>query len=189
MNDRYCVEIEFWDERSIMVMGGLFVSAPLLVKGGVGAMRRVLQVTGAVLLLAMLAVPAVGAAPQAAQILGYHVVRPGESLFCIGRAYGVDPWAIATQNGILWPYRIYPGEVLAIPAVYRVLPAGPVCARQFDECVPACTCVAYHRVARGETLYGIAFHFGVSMWDIAECNRIFNLRYIRSGDTLCIPGR
>jgi hypothetical protein len=39
----------------------------------------------------------------------------------------------------------------------------------------------------GETLTGISLWYGVSMWHIAECNGIYNLNYIRSGDVLCIP--
>ena len=40
------------------------------------------------------------------EILGNHIVKAGETLYCIGRAYGVDPYAIATQNNILNPNRI-----------------------------------------------------------------------------------
>jgi hypothetical protein len=29
--------------------------------------------------------------------------------------------------------------------------------------------------------------YGVSRWHIAECNGIYDLNYIRAGDTLCIP--
>ena len=69
-------------------------------------------------------------------ILGYHTVLPGETLYCIGRAYGVDPDAIATQNGILNPTVIHAGHILAIPNVPRLLPPGPVCPRQFDGGTP-----------------------------------------------------
>lgn len=124
--------------------------------------------------------------PPAADILGYHTVQPGETLFCIGRAYGVDPYAIATQNGILNPNLIRAGQVLAIPNVPRSLPAGWVCPRQFNGDTPP-DCRWYHTVAAGENLYRISLRYGVSMWTIAEANDILNLHYIRAGEVFCIP--
>lgn len=120
-------------------------------------------------------------------ILGYHTVQPRETLYCIGRAYGVDPCAIAAQNGILNPNIIHPGQVLAIPDVPRLLPPGPVCPRQFDGVTPSPQCRWYHTVAPCENLYRISLRYGVSMWAIAEANRIFNLHYVRAGQVLCIP--
>jgi len=70
--------------------------------------------------------------------LGTHVVRWGEWLYCIGRAYGVSPWAIAKTNGIWWPNIIFPYQKLKIPNVpWTNIPAGPVCKAQFT--VPAPT--------------------------------------------------
>ncbi|MDY6875199.1 MAG: LysM peptidoglycan-binding domain-containing protein [Chloroflexota bacterium] len=121
-------------------------------------------------------------------ILGHHTVMPGETLYCIGRAYGVDPYAIATQNGILNPGIIHAGHVLEIPNVPRVLPPGRVCPRQFNGGTPTPPgCRWYHTIAWGENLYRISLRYGVSMWAIAEVNHILNLNYIRAGDVLCIP--
>jgi len=135
----------------------------------------------------------VSAAPQESWgILGTHVVRWGETLFCIGRAYGVDPWAIASQNGIYYTNYIYPGTILQIPNAPATLPAGPTCTRQFTVPGPGpwpvgCTCRYYHTITTGQTLSGISLYYGVNMWSIAECNNIYNLNYIRTADTLCIP--
>jgi LysM repeat protein len=130
--------------------------------------------------------PAPTAVPGA--ILGYHTVRAGETLYCIGRAYGVDPFAIAVRNGIVNPSRIYVGQVLAIPNAPRLLPPGPVCPRQFGGATPRpSTCRWYHTVRWGENLYRISLRYGVSMWTIAEANHIYNLHYIRAGQVLCIP--
>lgn len=121
-------------------------------------------------------------------ILGYHTVRPGETLYCIARAYGVDPQAIAVRNGIVNPNLIYAGKVLAIPNAPRLLPPGPVCPRQFGGATPApAACRWYHAVLWGENLYRISLRYGVSMWAIAEANHIYNLHYIRAGQVLCIP--
>jgi LysM repeat protein len=140
--------------------------------------------------IALLAVGSpVNAKPLGWTTLGYHTVQPGETLYCIGRAYSVSPWAIASHNGIVSPNAIYPGWVLAIPDAHAVLPGGPTCARQFPSPGPApCACAAYHTVVTGENLYRISLHYGVSMWRIAECNGIINLNYIQVGQVLCIPG-
>ncbi len=63
--------------------------------------------------------------------LGQHVVQDGETIYCIGRGYGVLPEAIIESNGLTPPFAIKPGEVLAIPAVPWVPSDGPRCAPQF----------------------------------------------------------
>jgi LysM repeat protein len=119
-------------------------------------------------------------------ILGYHVVQPKETLYCIGRAYGVDPYAIARRNGILNPNLIHVGQRLAIPDAPHSLPPGRVCPRQFDGVTPP-HCRWYHTVAPGENMYRISLRYGVSMWAIAEANYILNLHTICAGQVLCIP--
>ncbi|HEY72503.1 MAG TPA: LysM peptidoglycan-binding domain-containing protein [Thermoflexia bacterium] len=131
--------------------------------------------------------PSVTPTPLSGDILGYHTVQPGETLYCIGRAYGVDPYAIASQNGILNPNIIHACATLAIPNAPRTLPAGRVCPAQFDDDEPPSACRWHHTVASGENLYRISLHYGVSMWAIAEANNITNLNYIRVGQVLCIP--
>jgi LysM repeat protein len=74
--------------------------------------------------------------PQAAGILGTHTVRWGETLYCIGRAYKVTPWAIAEVNHLWWPNLIFPYQSLLIPNVpWLSIPAGPVCQAQFTTTV------------------------------------------------------
>lgn len=150
-------------------------------------MRRVLPPILLMILLVTAQVAA--AAPLEWHILGYHVVRPGETLFCIARAYGVSPWAIAQQNAIVNPNKIHAGQHLAIPDAFATLPAGPICVPQFPYPQrPPCACTTYYTVVWGDTLTRIGARFGVSPWRIAECNGIYNLNYIRAGATLCIPG-
>jgi len=121
-------------------------------------------------------------------ILGYHSVRPGETLFCLGRAYKVSPWAIASQNGIGWMNAIYAGQVLAIPNVaWANAPAGPTCVRQFDTQNPPPVCRATYTIAFGDTLIGIARRFGVDVFTLAAKNNVYNLNLIFAGHSLCIP--
>ncbi|MCE1253700.1 MAG: LysM domain-containing protein [Anaerolineae bacterium] len=66
--------------------------------------------------------------------MGEHTVRNGETLYSIGRAYGVSPMAIAEANNIAAPYTIYPGETFKIPRVRWPggVPPGPIAQTQFS---------------------------------------------------------
>lgn len=84
--------------------------------------------TLALVCIASLVMLAVSPLPitHAADTLGQHVVRAGETLYCIGRGYGVKPSAIASANGLSALARLTVGQVLTIPAVqWASIPAGP----------------------------------------------------------------
>jgi LysM repeat protein len=129
-------------------------------------------------------------------VLGHHNVHAGETLFCIGRAYQVDPWAIALENTIVNVNVIHPGDTLVIPDVPVDLPPGHTCTPQFGVSpspptpAPACgscTCRQQHVIVTGQTLYKIANLYGVDVEALATCNCLTNPNYIKIGDTLCIP--
>jgi LysM repeat protein len=151
-------------------------------------MRKLLSISVLVLIMLILTGAVAQAKPNEWTTICNHVVQHGETIYCIARAYGVDPWTIASYNGVVNPNRIYPGQVLEIPDAYAAVPAGPTCAAQCGTGpTPSCTCAHNHTVVAGENLYRISLHYGVSMWRVAECNHILNLNYVRTGDTLCIP--
>ena len=136
--------------------------------------------------------PVASTQPSAGSILGYHTVRVGETLYCIARAYGVDPIAIANANGVVNPNLVLPGMVLAIPNVSRTLPSGRTCPNQFPGAAgvsasAASDCRWVHPVARGQNLFRISLRYGVSMSDIVQANGINNPNLIYAGQTLCIP--
>jgi peptidoglycan-N-acetylglucosamine deacetylase len=151
-------------------------------------MRRILPIFTIVVVLLLATTTTAFAKPDEWAIICNHVVRTGETIYSIARAYGVSPNAIAAQNGIVCPNRIGVGTVLAIPNVPARLPAGPVAVRQCVAPVPTCcTCVARHTVTAGENLFRISLAAHVSMWRVAECNNITNLNFVRAGMVLCIP--
>lgn len=51
-------------------------------------------------------------------------VRYGDTLFSIGRRYGVNPWEIARANGLHNPNWIYAGQWLFIPPARHPYPYG-----------------------------------------------------------------
>jgi LysM repeat protein len=149
-------------------------------------LRRPLLVLGAAFTVLLLTAASVEAGPQQWAALCRHVVQPRESVYAIARAYGVSPAAIITHNRLPNTGLLRTGQVLAIPDAYASLPPGPTAQRQCSP-VTSCTCRAYHTVTAGDSLYRIGVRHGISMWRIAECNRISNLNLIRVGQMLCIP--
>ena len=58
-----------------------------------------------------------------------HVVSPGQTLWSIGREYGVSPGLLARFNGLTEPYRLSVGQAILIlkPAeLYTVQPGDTV---------------------------------------------------------------
>lgn len=134
-------------------------------------MRKVILVLGLVLVLQLALAPASSAAPPAEGF--WHYVRHGETLFSIGRLYGINPYAICQANGLGNCNHIWAGQALWIPD-----DMGPH---------PGPSCFAYHKVRYGETLHSIGRHYGVNPWRIAAANGIYDLNRIYAGQRLCIP--
>jgi LysM repeat protein len=133
--------------------------------------RLGLGVLIALVLSTLVGAQAVWAAPNESGPV--HIVRYGETLSGIAARYGVNMWAIARANCIANPSRIYAGQRLIIPAGGRPAPipwGGRV-----------------HIVRYGETLSGIAFRYGVSMWAIVRANGIANPSFIYAGQRLVLP--
>jgi LysM repeat protein len=132
--------------------------------------RFSLGVVIALVLTMLIGAQAVWAAPN--EIGPVHIVRCGETLSGIAVRYGVSMWAIARANGIANPSRIFAGQRLVIPT-WRPAPI-PWSGR-------------VHTVRYGETLSGIAYRYGVSVWSIAHVNGIANPNFIFAGQRLVLP--
>ncbi|OQB28705.1 MAG: putative cell wall hydrolase LytN precursor [Chloroflexi bacterium ADurb.Bin180] len=132
--------------------------------------QSVFVVLAACLILAG-AAPASLAAPPSPAGAVYHVVQPGENLYRIGLRYGVSLWSIAQANGIVNVNLIRSGQVLLIP-----VPAPPP--------VPV---PRIYIVRPGDTLSGIAWRFGTTVWVITRANGIWNPNLIYVGQRLVIP--
>lgn len=100
-----------------------------------------------------------------------YIVKPGDNLFRIGLAYGIDWSQIAEANGIVNPNQVIAGQELKIP----VNTPGPT--PQFT-----------HQVKPGETLFQIALQYGVSWTAVAEANKLTSPYIIYPGQSLIIPG-
>lgn len=143
----------------------------------------------AVLILQMVGLSVINAAPAAwgpgpGPSPMFHAVRPGETLFAIGRLYGVNPWFLARFNGIPNPNIIFVGQVLAIaqPGPSAMPP------RPFQHPTGFAPNMIYHRVMFGETLFSIGRLYGTNPWMIGRANGLLNPNLIFAGQVLCIPG-
>ena len=111
--------------------------------------------------------------PRNAPAPTYYTVRRGDTLYSIGRQFGVTAQAIINANGLRAPYTIYPGQALLIPRGGQPNP-GPS--------------PRYHVVRAGDTLIRIAQQYGVPWGDIAVANGLSYPFTIYIGQVLTIPG-
>ncbi len=65
-----------------------------------------------------------------------HVVMPGESVYRLAKKYAVTPGAIVDANGLKRPYRLYAGQVVAIPVPMDAPMARPVQVAQAGTSAP-----------------------------------------------------
>jgi len=138
-----------------------------------GIMRRLSLIVAVIVLVSLIAPATVSAHAGGF----WHQVQAGQTLFSIGRWYGVNPYAIASANSLPNWNLIYAGQWLWIPGVgdgYSHPGPYPGCARS-------------HYVSPGETLLGIGRWYGVSAWSIGAVNNLYNLNHIYAGQWLCIP--
>lgn len=109
--------------------------------------------------------------PTATPGVTVHIVSFGDTLFSIAQGYGVTMEAIATANGLTYPYLIYVGQELVIPVAGEVTPvAGQVYVVQY-----------------GDTLFSIAQAYGTSVEALAEANGLTYPYLIYVGQQLVIP--
>jgi murein DD-endopeptidase MepM/ murein hydrolase activator NlpD len=105
-----------------------------------------------------------------------HVVRKGDTIYSLARTYGVSSQEIQRVNGIDDPNRIQAGQRIRIPGFSATF-----------SFAPADQGVTEHRTARGETLYGIARLYGISLQTLLSANGLSESYTLKIGDLLRIP--
>jgi len=132
-----------------------------------------------------------------------HRVRTGQSITGIARQYGVSVEALRAANGLRGSV-IHPGETLVIPGSGArgapVAEARTDIVAQLPERLPpaakpapakpasAAARTRTHNVKRGETLWGVARKYGVSVPELAAANDIGTKSELVAGQRLKIPG-
>jgi murein DD-endopeptidase MepM/ murein hydrolase activator NlpD len=92
--------------------------------------RSALFRLAALLLVLAFAGCATRTAPTGAGI--HHVVRRGENLFRIGKAYGIGYRELARRNGIADPSKIVVGQRIFVPGATRLLPVEIITPRSVE---------------------------------------------------------
>lgn len=119
-----------------------------------------------------------------------HRVRRGETIARIAKRYGVSAQALADMNGLKRRQTLKSGTVLLVPASpARVAAAAAGPAKTDDTHAPRADAPATrHVVKKGETATHIARVYGVSLDDLQRANGLSRDAYLRTGQTLTVPG-
>lgn len=122
-----------------------------------------------------------GGAPAAPRT---HVVAYGETFYGIANRYGITAAALRAANPGVDQERLVSGATLRIPAASTA--AAPPAAAPAAGAQRSAAARRTHRVEPGESLWGIARRYEVSMEAIRRLNDLEGER-VRIGQTLIIP--
>lgn len=111
-----------------------------------------------------------------------YYVAAGDTLDSIAVQFGVSAASIMRQNGLTNPDFIYVGQVLIIPNF------GQSSGSHNWGQQPGFGCQTSHIVRAGETLSGIAWMYGTTIYDLLQTNNLHNKDFVYVGQKLCIPG-
>ncbi len=125
-----------------------------------------------VLAFALAAPSRVAAAPaESGYCTQWYTVQWGDNLYRIALRHGTTVWALQMLNGIHNPNYVQWGQTLCVRGgYYTPAPHG-----------------FWYRIQWGDTLYGIARRYGVSVWTLASVNHIPYPYRIYAGRTIWIP--
>jgi murein DD-endopeptidase MepM/ murein hydrolase activator NlpD len=106
-----------------------------------------------------------------------HTLQRGETIYALAKKYGVKEDEILFLNGIVDARRISVGQQIRIPG--KSIQVGPIPsgAPSFIE----------HKAVRGETLFGIARRYNVTVAQIRTANNLSENYVLKIGDTIRIP--
>lgn len=103
----------------------------------------------------------------------YHTIQIGETLYKLGKQYGVTPLEICEANPGLTISNFRAGEVIMIPASKPVAVASVAEVKkekEFEEKPTFQQIRTTHKVEKGETFYGIARKYGITEAELRAAN-------------------
>lgn len=99
------------------------------------------------------------------------MLRAGETLYALSRRYGVSVDTILRANKIADANKLNVGQKLIIPGQSAPADRGET---------------AKHTVAKGETLYGIAKRYGMTLSELRALNKLTEKSLLKTGDVLIV---
>ncbi|MDI9349876.1 MAG: peptidoglycan DD-metalloendopeptidase family protein [Candidatus Symbiobacter sp.] len=97
------------------------------------------------------------------ELVDVYIVELGDTLYAVGRKFGLPVIAIINANKLRKPYALTPGQKLSIPHP------------------------GLYRVVTGDSFYGIARRFNLSVPQLAELNNLKPPYTIVPGQTILLP--
>ncbi|MEP7160309.1 MAG: LysM peptidoglycan-binding domain-containing protein [Dermatophilaceae bacterium] len=164
-----------WDIASVR---GIDVSVLLVANG--------LTPTSTILPGQRLTIPGGGATASAGRPSedGTYVVRPGDTVWDIAGAAGLDVHDLLAANGLTIDSTVLPGKRLVVPGGRTAARTAAKAARTASADTGAITVT----VRAGDSLWSIAQRYGVSVTSLGKANGIGTDSPIRPGDHLTVVG-
>ena len=128
------------------------------------------------------------------QIGGTISVVPGDTVYGIGRRYGVAPNAIIAANRLAAPYKLAVGQTIVLPGVpsniavaSQVAVPTQVAMATSASPTPVPTAARTYQVRQGDTLYSLSRMFGVDVATLANANSLYAPYRLTIDQRLQIP--
>jgi membrane-bound lytic murein transglycosylase D len=121
-----------------------------------------------------------------------HIVKRGDTLFSIARAYAVTPEELRrwNDNDLRGQTKIWPGQSLRLSSeqALQVVAQAGKSNREVHRSAPAASTAPalYHRVKRGDTLWAIARIHDVTPEELRRWNDLGRQAKLRTGQDLMI---
>ena len=106
-----------------------------------------------------------------------HEVQKGETLYSISRKYGISVGELCSENNISTSAVIKTGQKLKIPTQNSSETKNTQKIEKTDTYI----------VKKGDTLYGIAKRFGISVETLTILNKMSGSNTIKVGQVLTVP--
>ena len=107
----------------------------------------------------------------------FHEVQKGETLYSISRKYGISVGELCSENNISTSAVIKTGQKLKIPTQNSSETKNTQKVEKTDTYI----------VKKGDTLYGIAKRFGISVETLTILNKMSGSNTIKVGQVLTVP--